>query len=422
MKSPAAITKVFLASFGPAIIMIGYDMGVGNVSLAANAGSRYGMALLWSLLLTCAATFILLTAHGKYSLVTGESCLASYRKYVPAGNFLALFTLAGCLVTEVFAVMAVMGVITDLSVEWSKFYLTPGGWNPVLTAGGIIAIMIPFLLTGRYSVFEKFLALLVAIMGVSFLLAMFLVVPSPKEMLNGIVPRMPKDRIGILIMVGMVGTTLSAPLFLVRSVLMKEKGWGPDQFKTEVRDSLLASIILFILTAAVMMCATATLLPMGKPVEKAVDMVTTLEPFAGRFAMSIFAVGCVGAGIASIFPICLLPPWLYGDYRGKPVDLTAPSTRIFMASILLTGFVIPALGYKPIMVHLICMVFQPMLMPLVSICILYLINRRDLMKEYKAGFWLNFGVVMSLLFSLIMAAEGMWEIIGYFRERFELEP
>jgi manganese transport protein len=72
--------SLFLASIAPGVFLIGYNIGTGSVTTAASTGAKYGMTLVWPLLLSCIFTYILIVAFGRYTAVTGKTALISFRE------------------------------------------------------------------------------------------------------------------------------------------------------------------------------------------------------------------------------------------------------------------------------------------------------------------------------------------------------
>ena len=71
-----------LALFLPGIFLLGFNIGTGSVTTMAKAGATYGMSLLWTVLISCAATYVMINAYGRYTLVTGETALQAFRKHI----------------------------------------------------------------------------------------------------------------------------------------------------------------------------------------------------------------------------------------------------------------------------------------------------------------------------------------------------
>jgi len=404
---PGRLWKL-LVSIGPGFFLVGYTIGTGSVVAMASAGSRYGLSMLWALALSCIFSFVLLEAYGRYSLVTGEGALYSYKKHFRSiGVPLAVITMIGLIFVEILALIGIMGIISDLIREWSVLLFNGRGWNPLLIAACIIVIIYFLLLLGEYSFFEKILIIFVSLMGISFILTMFLVLPEPSAMGRGLIPGIPDEVNAPMMIAALVGTTLTAPTFVVRSVLLKEKKWDMKQLKHQRKDAIVAAVMMFIVSGSIMACAAGTLFIMNKPVEEVITMVTLLEPLLGRFALSIFIMGILGAALSSLFPIVMLAPLLISDYKNKPVNYKGKQFRILTGAGLLFGLTVPILGARPVFAMLISQLFQIFVLPLVVVAIMYLLNRKDLMGEHKAGIWLNAGLILTLIFSLIISYQSV---------------
>jgi len=392
---------VLLAAVGPGLFMIGYNIGTGSITTMASAGSRYGMGLLWTLVLSCLFTYVLLIAYGRYTVVTGETAMRAYRRHIPFGNAIAVYTIFVLVLGELASLAGIIGIVAELIKEWTAILFGGGGISMLAAATVIIAGCWYLLWIGEYSRFEKFLTSLVVLMGVSFILSMFIVVPHPRDLLTGLVPNIPHEANAHLIIAGMAGTTCSAMVFIMRSIVLAEKGWGVNDLKRERLDSIVSVSMMFILSATIMACAAGTLYKMGTPVERAIDMVRTLEPVAGRFAVSIFIVGVIGAGISTIFPIVLVLPWLLSDYLGTERNIQSPMYRILGGLGLLLGFTIPVFGGRPVWVMIASNAFQATILPVVTLTIIVLLRNKRLMGEHRCGTALIVGLWATFAFSVV---------------------
>ena len=57
---------------------------------------------------------------------------------------------------------------------------------------------------------------------------------------------------------------------------------------------------------------------------------------------------------------------------------------------------------------------QIFMLPIVTLMIIYLINKKEIMKEYKAGIVLNIGLFATFIFSLVMTYHGILGVADYF--------
>ena len=396
---------VFVASIGPGLFLIGYNIGTGSITTMASTGAEYGLMLVWPLFFSCLFTFVLIVAFGRYTAVTGETALHAFR--LRFGKSVALLVLIALIFTEWVSTMGVMAVVVQVVQEWSRPLTASGaGFNQVLLAVVFGAFLYALFLNGRYTFFEKLLAIMVAVMGVGFVLTMFIVVQEPSALVAGLVPSIPPEGNAPLLIAGMVGTTMGAVLFVMRSNLVKEKGWGPGDIRLERRDAFVSALLMFLLSLAVMASAAGTLFPKGLRVDNAIDMVVLLEPLAGRFAVSMFVVGLVAAGLSSLFPNYMLAPWLIADYRGRKVDMRSMGARLLALTVIVLDLAVPIFGGRPVFVMIVSQAFMTLVSPLVIALMLVLLNRRELMGEHRPGIWMNAALWVILAFSLVMAGVG----------------
>lgn len=402
---------IFFASIAPGIFLIGYNIGTGSITTMASSGAAYGMTLIWPLLLSCIFTYFLIMLFGRYTAITGNTILYSFRKYF--GVLITLIVLASLLFSEWVSCMGVMSVVTQVVEEWSKPLTRSGeGFNPLITTIIFGTLLYYLFWNGQHRIFERILAVFVGLMGICFILSMFMVVPEPADIISGLIPRMPDEKDALLIMSGMVGTTMGAILYVVRCILIQEKGWKKDDLRMERRDALISVSMMFILSVAIMASAAGTLHPLGLKVDNAIDMVKLMEPLAGRFATSIFVAGIVSAGLSSLFPIILLAPWLFADFSNKPRNMKSTSTRLLVLFGVSLGLVVPVFGGRPVLIMLVSQAMTVIASPLVLGLMLIIYNRKSIMGVDAAGLKNNIILTVILLFTIVMAIAGIQGIAG----------
>lgn len=404
--------KLFILSIGPGLFIIGYNIGTGSVTTMAATGAEYGMMLAWPLLISCIFTYVLIVVFGKYTIVTNDTVIYSYKKYF--GISYALFVLIALIFTESVSSIGVMAIITQVTQEWSRPLTESGnGINPVYSALVYGTILYALFWNGKQAFFEKVLAVFVAIMGLSFLLTMFMVIPEPAEVMAGLVPKIPEDSNAALLIAGMVGTTMGAVIYVVRAVFIKGKGWTLKDFKLERRDAIISTVLMFVLSIAVMAASAGTLHLQGLKVDNAIDMVKLLEPLAGRFALSIFVGGIIAAGLSSLFPIIILAPMLIADYRNQELNMQSMSSRLIVLAVLSLGLIVPFFGGRPVLIMIASQAFIAAATPLVILLMMVLLNRKDVMgEEHTLSTAKNVLVGFVLVFSVLMAIFGIIGIFG----------
>lgn len=404
--------KRLLAIIGPGIFAIGYTIGTGSVTSMAKAGSQYGLQLLWVLVLSCLFSGVLMEAYGRMAAVTGDTALHAVKRHLPFGRTLAILILIGVVTAQ----YTCLGGILTLSS--GAIYETLALFIPALPkenyagtlgiAAVLIALIYGLLMVGRYSFFEKVLAFFVMLMGLTFLISMFVVWPSPAILRQALVPSIPDEPGALLMIAAFVGTTMAAPTFVTRPLLLKEKGVGVADFKRQTLDAVVSASLMFVISGSIMVVAAGALYAHGKEIVKILDMVNTLAPLAGRFAVALFMAGTLSAGLSSIFPILMVGPLLISDYRVGRMEPRSKAFRLICLAAACSGLIVPALGGRnPVAVTVMAQISNVFVLPLAVAVIIALVNRRALMGKHRAGPLLNAGLALAGLFACIIAATGL---------------
>ena len=406
-----------LALFLPGIFLLGFNIGTGSVTAMAKAGATYGMSLLWTIVASCLATYFMINVYGRFTLVTGETALQAFRRHIHP--FVGIFFIVALTAGVSGSVMGVMGIVAEISSEWSKT-VVDGGIGPVWFAALFVSLVYFIFWNGNTQFFERSLAVIVAIMAACFVLNFFILMPPPIDIVKGLVPSLPEVPLDqgkgpFLVIASMVGTTVFSGLFIIRTTLVKEAGWTIADITKQRNDAIVAVAMMFVISGSVMAAAAGTLHVEGLGLERASQMIGLLEPLAGPFAAAIFAVGIVAAGVSSQFPNVLMLPWLLCDYNGSERKMTLPRYRIIVLVISLLGLVVPIFEARPIFVMIISQAFNAVILPVTVACIFYLGNRRELMGEHRNTTTTNVVLTAILLFSLVtssMGIRGVWQIIA----------
>ena len=406
-----------LACFLPGIFLIGFNIGTGSVTTMAKAGATYGMSLLWTIAASCLATYFMILIYGKYTLVTGETALQAFRKHIHP--LMGIFFIVALTAAVCGSVMGVMGIVAEICSEWSKT-MFEGGLPPIFFAAFFSALVYYIFWNGKTEFFERFLAVIVAIMGGCFLINLFIMLPPPITILQGMIPNLPDvpadaGKGPFLVIASMVGTTVFSGLFIIRTTLVKEAGWTIEDLKQQRNDAIVSVTLMFVISMSIMAAAASTLFVAGEGLTKAADMITLLEPLAGKLATAIFTLGIVAAGISSQFPNVLMLPWLLCDYSDSKREMTLPKYRVMVFFIALLGLVVPIFEARPVLVMIASQALSSVLLPLTVGCIFYLSNRKDLLHEHVNKLGANIILIAIFALSVVnssIAIKGVWGSIA----------
>jgi Mn2+/Fe2+ NRAMP family transporter len=407
-----------ILGFGPGIFAIGYTIGTGSVTSMIVAGSKFNMQLLWVLFLSCLFSGVLIFAYGNYALLTGNTALYGFKKHLKYGKVLAILIIIGVTFGQWNSLMGILGISSNIIFEILALNfegLKAFQYETVLTIAIIIITTFYLLmLVGKYTFFEKILVVFVSLMGLSFLLSFLFVQPLSVDIVKGFIPAIPDVPGGKMLVAAFVGTTMAAATFLSRPLFVKGKGWTINNLNQQRKDAITAAVLIFVISATIMAVAAGALFYQGKEVTQVLDMANTLEPVAGKWAVTIFFFGALSAGLSSIFPCLLIAPLLIADYQSGTLDTSSRQFRIITAVACLVALIGPAFGANPIEIQILSQVFNVFILPAVVLGIILLLRNKKVMKDYTTSMGVYAGMYAALFFSIVISYNGIMALFDYF--------
>lgn len=405
----------FLLSFGPGIFAIGYTIGTGSVTSMIVAGNDFGMDLLWVLFFSCLFSGVLIYVSGSYYLHSKETALYSIQKHMPLGRVIAIAIIIMVGLGQWNSLIGILGITSNVIFEVLSLNfpgLTPHKyWVVISIAIVVIGIFYSLLLKGSYNLFEKILAFFVSMMGLSFLFSLFFVLPHPTDVILGLVPTIPDVEGSGILVAAFVGTTMAAATFLSRPLFIQGKGWTMKDYNTQRNDSIVAALLIFIISGSIMAVASGSIHGQGYEITHVLDMSKTLTPSVGKFAVSIFFIGTLSAGLSSIFPCLMIVPLMLGDYNQGKLDIKSSRFKIITGIASVLALTVPVFGFNPIKGQIITQVFNVFGLPLVVLSLIYLWNRKNVGLPEKRIIT-NAIMIAAFIFSLIIMFTGLKDIFN----------
>lgn len=400
--------KQVLLSLMPGIFLIGYNIGTGSLTAMSKAGASFGCDLLWAVLLSCLITWCLINFFSRFTMATGMTAMEAYRRHIHPAYAWTLW--CGLAIIILSALMAMIGLLADVMLVWCEEMWQLHVSRKVI--GLVLALVVyGLILIGNTKRFEAMLGIMVALMGLAFIGSAIRFFPGFKAVLNGFVPGMPvvaegSDNSSLSILAGMVGTTVSVFAFLIRSGQVKEHGWTMADWKIQKLDALVSASMMFVLSAAVMLTAAATLHEQGIRMNHIKEMIPMLKPLFGPAALGVFALGIMAAGISSHLPNMMVIPWLSDDMSGRP-RCTGTKVKRIVLGLLTVVSMLGVFTARPVFLLLLSQAGISIVMPMALLGLMYLSARPDIQPEHRpaAAEW----VVLALIacFSLFMSYQGV---------------
>ena len=393
--------SIGLVAVGPGLFLIGYNIGTGSVTTMAKSGAEHGMSLFWTLVLSCIFTYVLMVAYGQVTLVTGNTALTNIRRSLHFGKFLAIYIMIALILGELLSLMGIMGIVSDLLNEGSRLMFGGGGIHRLWIILFFSATLYLILWYGRYRLFEKLLTGFVILMVACFSMVFFLVKPSFSAVMQGLIPRIPHVPGSFGLIAAMAGTTCSAAVFIMRSIVVSEKGWTVNNLQGEKRDAAVSAGIMLLLSGLIMAVSAGTLKVMGLKLTDSIEMIRLFEPLGGRIASYILILGIAGAGLSTVFPIILIAPWIISDFTGRERNIRSPLFRILGLVGILFAFGSQLLNQRPPALMIFSQAFQACILPAVVVPIFFMINSPQIMGKFVANRVMNIALTAVLFFSLV---------------------
>jgi manganese transport protein len=287
----------FLTFAGPAyLVSVGY-MDPGNWATDIEGGARFGYRLLWVLLLSNLMALLLQSLSARLGIATGLDLAQACRREYPRLPSLMLWTLAELAITAC-DLAEVIGTIVALKLLFGLPLL----WGCVVTAFDTAFLMLVLRLGVRKT--EALVVGLVGTIGACLLIEVFLAKPEWSGIVSGLVPRL--DGASLLVAIGIVGATVMPHNLYLHSSLVQSRTIGDTvtarrrAFRFNFVDSAVALNAAFLVTAAILVMASAVFFQRGLVVTEIEQAHALLEPILGTtLAPVAFAVALLFAGQSS---------------------------------------------------------------------------------------------------------------------------
>ena len=394
----------WIKDVGPGVLIAAAFIGPGTVTLCTIAGASYGYSLLWALLLSIIATIVLQEMALRIGLITNKGLAEVIRVSIKnkfINRLLILLILCSILIGNAAyeagnITGASLGIIAIIGRETLNYI-------PLLI--GFISFIILYI--GDYKVLERSLIFLVITMSVSFMITAIMTKPDLFSLLDGLF--MPKiNSESLLVVLGLIGTTVVPYNLFLHSSLVKEKWNDISKLKTARIESFISIIIGGIVSMAIIITAASV---SNDNVKSVMDLAKGLEPLYGKFAIYFLGIGLFASGITSSITAPLAAAYVAKSCFGWSGSLKSLNFRIVWFFVLLIGVIVSLLKLNPIEVIKFAQFSNSLLLPIVAILLFWLINNKTIFKNSYSYKLQNILVIVIILITIILGAKGVISLI-----------
>lgn len=380
-------------------------IGPGTVTTAASSGARYGYSLLWALVFSTVACLVLQEASARVAVVSGKPLARAirFRFRSGPGGVLAVALVSGAIIVGCAAYQAgnILGAVAGISLGFDL------PRELVTVAIGFTAGLLLFF--GTTAVVARLLGLVVALMGIAFLVTAVRVGPSAAEILRGaLVPSMPGG--SSLLVLGLIGTTVVPYNMFLGSGIAAGQKTGDLRFGLSVAIGLGGLISM-----GVLVVGAAVPGPFGFEA-----LSESLSVRLGGWVSSFFSLGLFAAGLSSAvtapMAAAITARGLFGPAAGGWNERSWPY-RLVWVIVLATGVAFGLADVRPVPAIILAQALNGVLLPFVAVFLFFVVNDRGLMgKDGSNGAVANgmMGLVVfvTILLGVIKTAQAVLRAFG----------
>lgn len=357
------------------------------MATAASAGAGFGYSLIWALVFSTAACYVLQEASARITVVSGMNLGEAMRQeygHTRIGRFIIYLALVavitGCAAYEA---GNVLGAVAGIHLVTTGIPLPA-----IVSVIGLIAAAV--LWKGTIRQIAAILGVIVAFMGICFLITVFMMSHDISAILTG--GLLPSIQTGSeLLVLGLIGTTV------VPYSIFLGSGLKHDQSPSEMRVSMMIAIGLGgLISIAILITGTAVIGEFSFE-----SLAETLDDQLGSGASLLLAVGLFGAGLSSALTAALAASVtaksLLTEDPGDP-DWAENGKwfRGVWVVVLATGLLFGMIQLQPVPIIILAQALNGLILPIIAVILFLLMNsERVLPAGYRNGNLYN--ITMSIV-------------------------
>ncbi|WP_431712084.1 Nramp family divalent metal transporter [Glutamicibacter uratoxydans] len=402
---------------GPGLVVAATGVGAADMVATLVAGSQYGYALLWAVVLGVILKIVLVEGAGRYTLATGKTIFQGWRslgKWTTwyFGPYIMIwgFVYGATAMSSAAMPLAALFPALDLKI-----------WAVLMGLAGFAMIWF-----GKYAFFEKITAVFVGIMFVTVVGLAFIAAPNIGELFTGLIPMIPEGGVVYtLALAGGVGGTITLAAY---GYWLREKGWYTPKWMRVMRiDNSMAYVVTGIFVIAMLIVGAEVVRAAGISLSAGdaglLELGDVLKQKYGEVIGTGFLVGFWAASFSSIIGVwngvSLMFADFWGNMRGK--ESGHPDTRVggkyFRFYVIWLTFppMVLFLMDRPIALILAYGVLGSLFMPFLALTLLGLLNGKRIPKEWSNKLHTNIALGIT---ALLFLALGVNELVKAVRPLF----
>jgi Mn2+/Fe2+ NRAMP family transporter len=398
---------------GPGLVVAATGVGAADMVATLVAGSRYGYALLWAVIVGVLLKIVLVEGAGRYTVATGRTIFQGWRSL---GRW-PLWYFGPYIVIWGFVYGATAMSSTALPLNALFGLSVPVG---AILSGLLGLVLVWF---GKYVLFERITAALVGVMFIVVVSLAVVATPNLPETVRGLVPLIPEGALFYTLAVaGGVGGTITLAAYCY---WLREKGWARPAFLRVMRvDNTMAYVMTGIFVVAMLIVGAEVVRAAGLTLSSGDDGLLDLDKvLRDRYGDVIgigFLVGFWAAAFTSILGVWNGVSLMFADFwahlRGKDSEhpdaqINGKYFRFYLLWLTFPPMLLLLIG-EPILLILIYGVLGALFMPFLAITLLPLLNTDRVPGEYRNKLRHNIMLVITAAIFIFLGAYQLYDTIA----------
>lgn len=423
-KSLIADSEDYIKKLGPGLITGAADDDPSGIATYSQTGAQYGTKLLWLALWTFPLVAMIQEMCARIAIVTGKGLAANIKHAYP--KYILYFCTSLLFIANTLNIGADLGAMAkaiELISPDTSFVLL------VVSIGFVGLILEIYLPYQKYARYLKWL-----VIALFSYIATGLIINMDWSVLlrDGIIPHIEFTKTQILIITGVLGTTISPYLFFwqtsqeVEEQIAEGKTTVHMRMKTGDNKSeikkmrvdvwtgmFLSNVVMFFIIAV---CANTLFVNGVTNINTASDAALALAPLAGPGASLLFTIGIIGTGMLAIpvlagsasYAIAESFGWKEGLYR------KLKEARAFYGVIIISiiiGILINFVGIDPIKALIYSAIANGIVAPIILVFIVHISGSKRTMGHYRNSKFIN---ITGWIITLLMGATAIAAIYSLF--------
>ncbi len=411
-KSLSVKIKKFFTVLGPGLITGASDDDPSGIATYSQAGAKFGVATLWTSIVTFPLMAGIQEICARIGLVTSVGLTTTLKNHYPKWLlYLMLFFSVPAIILNIGADIAGIGAVANLIFPTIK---------PIVFSFGFAVILL-FLII--YLPYDKIVSVLKYL---CFSVLLYVAVPFftypdwAKVVHSTFIPTIQFNKDFIEVLVAILGTTISPYLFfwqvtmeaedvkqvkhvmLARRRLIRNNGGieNPKKWERKFFRLLIGKMKMDVNIGMLLSCIVMYFIILGtgtalfsagiNQIDTVEQAAKALEPVAGKASYFLFALGVIGTGFLAIPVLAGSLSYIVTETFGWKASLNkkywqAKQFYIVIAIALAISLLINYIGLSPVKALLYTAILYGLTSPILIAIVMHIGNNKKIMKEHTNG-------------------------------------